>query len=356
MWCWLLIVVSLVLSVCRVAHAEPKLPNALNLVRAEGAEGCIDAVTASRRIEALTGPVLVPSSQAERIVEVLLLPHGTGYRARVGLFDAQRNSLGMRQLDEPSSRCRALDDALVFVVALIVDPDLTAAGLPAELQRMFGVEEKPEESLLAELQTEPTATVAYTPPAQSASPAVSKPAPSKVARRAIHSRLTVGAAASWLALPAAHWGLAGSVQTDALRFAWLAAGLRAFPFELSHTLSTGERLQIRQYQAQLALCTEPLRVGELALSACAGLDLNATVGLGAGFVNDRRARLWSPGAVAAAHVHVPITARIGLSGELAGRVGFTHPSFVSDTGLARDSVLTPARFGLYATFGLSVDF
>lgn len=357
MLCRTLLFATLLLSIPQLAYAAPKVPSALNLVRAEGAESCIDAAAASIRIEALTGPVLVPSSQAKHIVEVQLSPHEGGFRARIALFDARGNQLGLRSLDESSSRCRALDDALVFVVALIVDPDLTASGLPAELQRMFGAEEKPEERLLAELPTQPTPPVAYEPPAPPApSPAFSSPQPAKKARRDLHTRATIGAAGSWVALPFAHWGLAVAAQTDALRFAWLAASVRVFPFQQSHTVASGEQLRIRQYQAQIALCSQPWKVGSLQLSACAGLDLHTTVGHGAGFVNDHRARLWSPGAVAAAQMHVPITSRFALSGELAGRVGFTNPSFVSDTGSARDSVLRPNRFGLFATVGLSVDF
>ena len=58
-------------------------------------------------------------------------------------------------LEQDARDCRELDGALVFIVAMMVDPSLSLERLPPELLALVSSEVPAEARLLAELQTSP---------------------------------------------------------------------------------------------------------------------------------------------------------------------------------------------------------
>jgi hypothetical protein len=121
---------------CRaaVAHAAPELA-ALGFTRASGAEACITARDLALAVEQRLGrAALVSASQAERFIDgrvEALAPPATGFRVSVTVSDAKGAALGTRELEDPDPSCRALDEPIVLVVALLVDPEAARRAGPA---------------------------------------------------------------------------------------------------------------------------------------------------------------------------------------------------------------------------------
>ncbi len=110
-----------VLLACGVARAAPA-PHELRWERREGAEGCIDEETLRAAVERSLGHSLDTGDAAIRIIEGRVTPDGGGYRAQLVVRDEAGTSLGERELHEDGD-CRALDESLVLVISLIVDPE-----------------------------------------------------------------------------------------------------------------------------------------------------------------------------------------------------------------------------------------
>jgi hypothetical protein len=125
-----LLVISVV---CAAAPARAQRTSSLGWSRLPGADACIGAAELARRVEARLGrPALVAPSQAELSVEgrVEVRPGG-GWRATVAVARAGGELLSERLIETRQRSCRALDDALVLVIALLIDPDgAPAAGPP----------------------------------------------------------------------------------------------------------------------------------------------------------------------------------------------------------------------------------
>ncbi len=102
-------------------------------MRLPKAESCITAAELGTRVEAhLHRPVFVSPSAADISIEgrIEKSPSGT-FHAVVGGTRRDGTSLGTRDLVSEGSDCRALDDSLVLVVALMIDPDADGSAPPA---------------------------------------------------------------------------------------------------------------------------------------------------------------------------------------------------------------------------------
>jgi hypothetical protein len=115
------------------ATATAPRPASLGWTRLEGAEGCIGAGDLARAVEALLGKkAFVSAAEAELSIEGRVAPRPEGgYRASVEVADRAGKSLGSRDLDTPSSDCRALDEPLRLAIALMIDPEGALAPPPA---------------------------------------------------------------------------------------------------------------------------------------------------------------------------------------------------------------------------------
>lgn len=111
--------------------------SALSWVRLPGAETCIPTPELGTRIEKHLGrPVLVSPSVADVSIEGRVEPVGAGasrrFRAVVGGTRRTGETIGSREITSGDADCRSLDEGLVLVVALMIDPDAaTSAPEPA---------------------------------------------------------------------------------------------------------------------------------------------------------------------------------------------------------------------------------
>jgi hypothetical protein len=354
----LVALLAILSSLCLANHvrAQPSEAPALNVVRAPGAERCIDPATLTQRVEELTGPVFVPSSATRFVMEVHIAALGTGFRVVIAVAGrgVERHT---RVLEEASSDCHKLDAPLIFILALTVDPRLSLSTLPAELQGMFGQEEAPEEALLAELDRAPPVAVETDPEANAALAPDAAPAAPPLPPVARHYVLRAGAALSLYTLPGSSWGFGLALASDVTRWFWLALSMRAHPFAKEETLLLGKVLVMRSYGLSLLACPLYGQIGSVFALACAGPTLDLVSGRGRGFQQNHRALLWLPGLAVGATLRLPLLWRVGLSVDIEGRVAFTSPRFVSKATSSGTSWLPyPDRYGLALVFGAYIEF
>jgi hypothetical protein len=110
------------------ARADGGSTSALSWVRLPGTESCITAPELGARVEKHLGrPVLVSPSVADVSIEGRAEAIGSGpsrrYRVVVGGTRRDRSTIGTREMVSAGTDCRALDDGLVLVVALMIDPE-----------------------------------------------------------------------------------------------------------------------------------------------------------------------------------------------------------------------------------------
>lgn len=169
-------ILALALSWSAPAAAAPRSA-ALSWVRAPGAETCITLPELATRVEQrVAGLSFVPAAEAEINVEGSIARETHGWAARLVISDTRGQVLGRRELGSSKPDCRSIDDALVLVIALALDPNQEFVALPEG----FASETDPGEALLSDLRAAPPAQRA---PVASPSAAPSPP-PSAAAKPA----------------------------------------------------------------------------------------------------------------------------------------------------------------------------
>jgi hypothetical protein len=101
--------------------AKPRV--ALELKRGEGTDKCIQSAAVEHAVERrLRRPVFASKDAADLGIEVALAREPDGaWSAKLVLRGRDGSEIGSRELDTHASHCSSLDDALVLVVALLVD-------------------------------------------------------------------------------------------------------------------------------------------------------------------------------------------------------------------------------------------
>lgn len=110
------------------ARADGGTTSALSWVRLPKTESCISAAELGTRVEAhLHRAVFVSPSTADVSIEGHVeKASGDRFRAVVGGTKRDGTTIGSRELVSEGADCRTLDDSLVLVVALMIDPDADA--------------------------------------------------------------------------------------------------------------------------------------------------------------------------------------------------------------------------------------
>ena len=121
---------TLVLASGRSSWGDDKSSTvSLGLTRGAGAEACITAHELAKRVEARLGhATFVSAAQADLFVDTRVDRAGGGWRATVAASRANGEHVGVRKLESASRDCHSLDEDLVLVVALVIDP--LATGSP----------------------------------------------------------------------------------------------------------------------------------------------------------------------------------------------------------------------------------
>ncbi len=113
--------------------AEPGRSARLQWQRVAGAEGCISgeelAATLQRRLRRGT----IGGPEAELTLEGTVAPaeRGVGWKAWVVVRDRADRSAGAREVATDEASCRALDEALLLVLSVIIDPSAAFEPGPA---------------------------------------------------------------------------------------------------------------------------------------------------------------------------------------------------------------------------------
>lgn len=117
----------------RVALGE-EATSALSWVRLPGAESCIATPELGARVEQRLGrPALVAPSVATISIEGHVeRTADKKFRATVGGTRRDGTTIGSREIVSQDTDCRSLDEGLVLVIALMIDPDALAPARPKE--------------------------------------------------------------------------------------------------------------------------------------------------------------------------------------------------------------------------------
>jgi hypothetical protein len=264
---------------------------ALSWVRQPGAEACIAAPELGHRVEQMIGPVLAAAPGAEVSIEGHVAPEHPGFAARVVVTDAAGLVLGRRELRTERADCRALDESIVFVIAVAIDPDAALALLPGELSD----DGDPGQELLAELaalasRPAPPSRAAAFAARVAAPPAV--PAP-EVGGPGLRVSVGPGFGVGFLDAPAV-----GASAAAALVFGRVAYRVRGLGFWTQSAAIDAERgVALGLFQLDAAVCPQLWSGGRWGLSLCAGVAAARFSTEPQGFSGTARARwLFGPGA------------------------------------------------------------
>lgn len=289
--------------------AQAQRTSSLGWVRLEGAEQCIATQELAQRVEQRVGhAVFVSAAQADLAIEgrVERAADADAFVATLVVSDRSGRELGRRVLRAPGGDCRALEPALVLVIAIGLDPDAALpatqqpAGLSSDTQALLSQLELPKtnEQALRDLavpdpnavRPEPTAVDLETPP-ERPQHAAGKPAsqelPPLPAEPVNRATVTIGITGEVGVLP--DTALGGTLRIT------LAIGA-FWPLELSVTGLLPDRqalaaspgvAEIGLIAAGLALCTPSNAMRTLEFFACAGPRAGALDAHGDGFAQDR---------------------------------------------------------------------
>ncbi len=273
-----------------VAAAEPAAAPALSWLRVAGAERCIAGPELAEHVEVQLGrPVLVALPQAQLTVEGSVAAEAQGYRVYLRLADRDGRTRGERALAVTTQDCRALDPLLVFLIALMLDPD--APLLPPRLPEGLSLDTR--ESLANLFGNEPTV-----PPLELAAPAgrgasaAPVPAPAKAASAADARAVTSVIDSERDDSPEAAWRFGAQLEALAAvgllprpgpgaRLSLVAAPSDGLRFELGGAVFVDntiedDRASFSLVQGELAGCPVLARFGStLALWSCARLSVGA---------------------------------------------------------------------------------
>ena len=252
--------VAVFLCMAGPALARAQTKTALSFVREPGAEGCIAALELGQRIERVVGPVLGSASEGQVSVEGRVARSPDGFAATIVIADRSGQILGRRELRTRSGNCHALDDQLVFVVAVAIDPDAALAELPSELTDGSD----PGADLLRDLKANPPQPSPVRPatPVRTARPPPKPPeAPALAVRAGLQPVLGLGQ------LPSAGLGLGLEV---ALALGGRPLWLRADAFlPQDRGVAPMQNVSVAFMDIALGVCPWLLEPGGLELALCA---------------------------------------------------------------------------------------
>lgn len=339
-----------------VARAAPLAAPTVHWVRGEGAETCAEPRALTEHVEALIAAPLARASEAEHAIEGLSERTPGGFRARLRLFARDGRLLGERSL-ETGQGCTALTGPVAFVVAMMIDPEVVAHGLPPELMALLG-EDAPEQELLAQLEREPAPS---TPAAITSADAVPErkalelPAEGEPARMA-RFQLTAAAGGAFFSgpqsVPIAHLLAVGYLRT------WLSLGISAW----AGAALGAQRVNGRSFRLDVAglaalVCGASSTVRRFRLSGCLGPALRLRHARGQGFGRDQSTTLVSAGAAAVLSGRVRLRAGWGLTAALGLALGFSPISLVyASADGTNQRAYRFARTDLTASLGPSYEF
>jgi hypothetical protein len=289
--------------------AAKKRTSTLGWDRLPGADSCVATQPLARAVEARLGrKVFVSPAEADVSVEGRVVKKGAGFSATLVLRDAEGKMLGTRSLEKTDPSCAALTEALVLVIAVMIDPDAALAPPPVASSP------PPPAAPTPPVPPETRIEKVYVPvPVPVPVPAKEKPTrPALMIDGALSGRLAIGVVPNpgvgvslvGVLVPRGFIGILGRATFVLPR----AAPLLAAEVSFSHgTLASG-------------LCPLAHTFGPVFLSTCAEGELGLLLARPSGLpraVNEARVTLAGGGSFGASLlVAGPVTVRLGASAML----------------------------------------
>jgi hypothetical protein len=278
----------------------------------------------------------------------------SGFRIRVRLFSRAGQVLGERSL-ETREACAALTAPAAFVIAVMIDPEVVAHGLPPALLAVLG-EDAPEVRLLEELERAPPRPVALAPE----TPAIPAPLVPKTqvreARANTRFQGLAGLGTSLFAGPEP--GLVGHALGALSVRPWLLLAASIWgggELRVQHGRDAAFRLSMAGFAG--LVCGASPGARRLQLTGCVGPSLRLRHARGRDLGRDQSTTLLSGSASALLMGRVRVRGGWGLAATVAADLGFTRPRLVyADAAGMR---YTAHRFGwvdLLVSLGPSYEF
>ena len=273
--------------------------SSLSWVRLEGAESCIATNALAQAVEGrLKRKVFVSASQSDVSVEGHVLRTKQGnpseWRAVLTLRDARGALIGTREIEGAGSSCSSLDESIVFVVSVLIDPD---------------------------------AALGKTSPAPEPAPPPPPPPPQVIVR---HERVlvpveppppwrfeaNVGGALSVGLLPHVGVGVTAGVLIEPPGFWGIQISGTSW-HSSSVAADRGAHSEVQLAYGGLALCPFRLEIGRFAYRACAGVQVGSLQSRGVGFDREQSDE------ALAVHAFLPSRFDFRLAGPLVASLGLS---------------------------------
>jgi hypothetical protein len=262
----------------------------------EGAESCIHTQDLAQAVEKrLARKVFVSASEADVSVEGHVEGKPGKWRAVITIREADGKLLGTRELDSAESECSALNEPLVFVVSVLIDPD-------AETREPVEEPAKP-----------PPVTPTAPPPRvvvrteRVLVPVEKKPDPWFV-------EAGLGGAIGLGLLPGTAFGVTTSAVLEPPAF-WGIFVTGSYWFQRSVTAQNGAKSDVSLAHAGAGLCPIYWGADRVSYRLCAGFLIGSLQSKGVGFDTEKSDEKLS------AHVLVPNRLGLRLGGPLALTAG-----------------------------------
>jgi hypothetical protein len=281
------------------ARAESLRRPALHWSRAHSAESCIDPRTLAERVETFTGPVFTAASAAEVSIEAHVeRVANDAFIVRVTVTELRGPPAGERVVQFNAQDCRKLDDAIAFLIAMTIDPELGLDGVPRDLAWLQPAETPAAEQLRRDLESMPPRAESPAPlprgPASQPAPTQGPPPLELTRAWEVHAGATLGnGAAASTAL-----GVTAGVARRLMSWLSVALQLRAAADLTALELDATHSVSAQVLGAALLGCLRHGLVSRLDAQLCLGPELGLVIARGHGFTANETTELLRPAALA----------------------------------------------------------
>lgn len=284
----------LALATCWFAadvRASPEHP-ALHWVRGAAAESCIDPRTLAQRVQSITGPSLVSAEAADVSIEARIehdAPRLFTVHLRVG--GAGPAGGEERVVSFKTDDCRSLDASIAFLIAMAIDPELGADGIPKELS---WVDEQDAWATAESLRRDLAAAPRHAPPEPVRSPpsaaGVNPPEPAARSSPAVRAwqLLAAGLIGDGRASRIAA-GVSLALARQLLGRFSVAAQVSGVSAVSERELNAARSVSVQDFDFALLACLDQPLAAALTVRGCIGPEALVLRARGRGFAPDKSA-------------------------------------------------------------------
>lgn len=340
----------------RIVQAEPSRRPALHWVRLDGAESCIDPRSLAQRVEGITGSVFVDAASADTSIEarIELVAPGS-FTVHVKLASTSDT----RVASFTTESCRSLDNAIAFLIAMTIDPDLAVSPFAGvDWMRPDGDPAAEAELLRRDLATQPAPARSgdVQPPVPVLPTPPPRATPPRRARAPMPLQLEAAVGGGYGPTSSPTAGFAASLTFGISELFALGAQLRAAAATSAYNLDGVRSVSTQSVGLSLFACTTLFDPRVLALHACAGPELTLLIATGDGFMEDASTTLPSGGAVVKLQVLHQLSKRWSLLLATVGALDVGQRTVYFLREGSQVDVFVPDRFSFQLLLGAARAF